>query len=395
MHITMMPSRLKSRLLLAATACLLIGIAIEGVCRFRTHNAQNGLPQIMRVVLLPYRVAPVDKLAPADPSDDAGYIGFDSELGWTIRPNTSTPGVTSNPQGARGGPVEGYSREVPVGFTRVLTFGDSFTHCDEVADHETWQRHMQRIRQDLEVVNFGVPGYGTDQAFLRWRKVSRQLEANISLLCIWPEDICRNLNINRMFMVPFEYPAAKPRFLLVDGDLELIGQPCMSFAESLAATAELEAVPLFRHDAWMRADEVKWRFCYNVRALRFALSIEAAFARRAERMAMYTGVDPRANDITVAICKQFAKEARELGTRPVVVVIPMRDLLERFPGGLKSLPLVRSIAESKIEVWDLSRAFSESSNLDALNPRRSHMTSLGNELIAHEIVSRLQQAGDR
>ena len=40
------------------------------------------------------------------------------------------------------------------------TFGDSFTHCNDVANAETWQRAMEDQNSKLEVLNFGMGGFG-------------------------------------------------------------------------------------------------------------------------------------------------------------------------------------------------------------------------------------------
>jgi hypothetical protein len=62
---------------------------------------------------------------------------------------------------------------------RVHTYGDSFTHCDQVSDGETWQEFLAAHLQE-PVKNFGVGGYSVFQV----RKVSSWLRSwgNFSLL---------------------------------------------------------------------------------------------------------------------------------------------------------------------------------------------------------------------
>lgn len=52
----------------------------------------------------------------------------------------------------------------------MAAFGDSFTHCDEVKDAETWEERLAVLLQK-NVYNFGVGGYGTDQAYLKFLSV--------------------------------------------------------------------------------------------------------------------------------------------------------------------------------------------------------------------------------
>ncbi len=47
----------------------------------------------------------------------------------------------------------------------IASYGDSFTHCNEVGDDETWQTFLGHILRK-NVLNFGVAGHGPDQAFL-------------------------------------------------------------------------------------------------------------------------------------------------------------------------------------------------------------------------------------
>jgi hypothetical protein len=59
--------------------------------------------------------------------------------------------------------------EVPVervsGTKRVVALGDSFTFGIGVEDGKRFLDLAEREARDLEIVNFGVPGYGLDQAF--------------------------------------------------------------------------------------------------------------------------------------------------------------------------------------------------------------------------------------
>ncbi|HZN41237.1 MAG TPA: hypothetical protein VFD82_20695 [Planctomycetota bacterium] len=381
-------TRLRVKLTIAAitiSACLLL---VEIGARVATMPQRNGLSRISRIVLLPFRPEPPAPGTSA-PGWEGSYIVEDPELGWCVAPNAHGQQARSNAHAARGGPPSGYSRQVPPGKVRVLTFGDSFTHCDDVSDEETWQAQLQPLRGDVEAVNFGVPAFGTDQAFLRWRRESAKLDSTVSLLCIWPEDICRNLSLDGFYLAPMGVSRAKPRFVLTDGRLRVIGLPCMTPEQRRVAIADPLRVELLRSDHWMRADEVEWRAWYHVRTLRLLASTLTMLARRDERMAMYRGTDPTANDITLAICRQFAAEAAVRGTRPVVVLIPMRDLLEEFPGGERCLPLVRQLMAAGIETWDLSPAFASAPDLDMLNQRQQHMTPRGNRRIAELLAERL------
>ena len=76
---------------------------------------------------------------------------------------------------------------------RVHTYGDSFTHCDQVNDGETWQEYLAaHLREPIR--NYGVGGYSVYQAYRRMRKVRLVGEhAEYIILNIFDDDHYRNL----------------------------------------------------------------------------------------------------------------------------------------------------------------------------------------------------------
>jgi hypothetical protein len=132
-----------------------------------------------------------------DPERNNYGVTYCSELGW-VRKNAARcdgingcrtslsytgPGIN----GARTYSLFGGS--VP----RINTFGDSFTHCDQVSDGETWQEYLaHHIREP--VINFGVGGYSVYQAFLRMKLVGEADPAEYVILNIWEDDHFRNLD---------------------------------------------------------------------------------------------------------------------------------------------------------------------------------------------------------
>src|SRR5438045_4886239 len=155
--------------LLVFQAAATLALCEAAVRLFTRTNPENGMAMIGPYVMLPYRPAPAaveSWLAHA-----AGqYLAPDPDLGWTVRPGgRSADGLyEANVDGARAPSSTTYGERPARGRVRVVTVGDSFTHGDGVRFDETWQRQLQGRRADLEMVNLGVPGYGTDQSYLRW-----------------------------------------------------------------------------------------------------------------------------------------------------------------------------------------------------------------------------------
>lgn len=157
---------------------------------------------------------------------------FDPELGWVLC------------DGMRGGSVDGsrgfYAYEAggarrvvhfPDRPCRVHTYGNSFTHCDQVSDGETWQEYLAAHLQE-PVRNFGIGGYSVCQAYRRMRKVEAETPAEYIILNIWDDDHFRNLDAWRSIRM-----GRQGRFTLPHLRVNLAAGACEAF-ENLCRTPE-------------------------------------------------------------------------------------------------------------------------------------------------------------
>ncbi len=60
-----------------------------------------------------------------------------------------------NQQGLRSDRIENYTSNK----YRILTYGDSETYGWSIDVNDSWQRQMEKIDTNIEVLNFGIPGY--------------------------------------------------------------------------------------------------------------------------------------------------------------------------------------------------------------------------------------------
>ncbi len=76
---------------------------------------------------------------------------------------------------------------------RINTYGNSFTHCHQVSDGETWQEYLAAHLGE-PVRNYGMGGFGLYQAYRRMRR-EEQTEngAQHVMLYIWGDDHIRSL----------------------------------------------------------------------------------------------------------------------------------------------------------------------------------------------------------
>lgn len=311
---------------------------------------------------------------------------FDRELGWTnspFAPNRENAFCISS-GGARG--RREYTATIPDGVTRVLTFGDSFTYCAEVPDVDAWQHQLEVRRRDMEVLNFGVGGYGTDQALLRFRRVAPNFDAHAILIGINVENIARNVNRYRPVYHPRTGSAVcKPRFLLVNGELELLPSPFETRGALVNAVADGSVLEAIReHEYWFEAPSLLDNSGFG-RLLR----TWSAYSRRQPDV-LWGDESGEPFRVTLAILEAFAAEANAKEPRFVGVVISHRkgDL-----GGARFWkPLCDALDHLGIAWLDLSETLAPALARGESLYTGGHLSRRGNELSAAAIETFLAPA---
>ncbi len=153
---------------------------------------------------------------------DAGgpIMRRDPEIGWALKPDLawatgSAPwesGLTTNAAGFRDG---AHVQAKAPGAYRVVVLGDSFVFGSGVPQDATLTRRLAaHLGPGFEIVNLGVPGYGTDQELLTLRRWGRALSPDLVLLGFFWNDVMEN-DSDRIYGLP------KPRFTLEAGRLVL------------------------------------------------------------------------------------------------------------------------------------------------------------------------------
>ncbi|MFT5154594.1 MAG: hypothetical protein ACI841_004602, partial [Planctomycetota bacterium] len=378
---------------LAICLSLLLG---EGAARLLTSAPEGEPARFKRFTLLPYQPTAdsIERWSAGMHSND--QIVLDPQLGWTIGPNCSDPWYRSNAQAIRADPKRVFDHSLPSDRVRIMTVGDSFTYSDDGPLEATWQTQLERLDAGLEVVNMGVPGYGTDQSLLRWERDGRPFASHIVALGIWPENLCRNLNQNRYYLTLSPDYGFKPRFIFDEENFQLIEPPEWT-VESLCATLKnpLDATSL-SHEAWLLAHEPGYASWMNSRLLRMGVSLWNYKHRRDLRQQIYDGHNPEALAVTLAIAHRFRTGVRDVGSIPLVILFPMKDLLERY-GEHGSLPITKELIAAGHDVLDLAPVFrervlhDEAESLFQGGQASGHLTEVGNAIVAEAIRNHVQQ----
>lgn len=121
-------------------------------------------------------------------------LTYDCKLGWV---NTKAIGSTGVDGSKTFYSYEADGARKVVNFPekpcRIHTYGDSFTHCSQASNGETWAEYLAAHLQE-PIRNYGVGGYSVYQAYRRMLKVETQSSAEYIILNVWDDDHFRNLD---------------------------------------------------------------------------------------------------------------------------------------------------------------------------------------------------------
>ena len=354
--------RLAAPVLAALSLVATLG-ALEGVMRWRLPaDERAALPHVGASSELEHRL---DWAERSHTTDGASWQ-FDVPdplLGWRPRAGVHARSVhpgsydvvnTIDAQGLRG--VRDARREKTPGLTRVAVFGCSQTFGSGVADDETFSARLEAGLPGIEVLNFGVHGYGTDQMLLRYEREGASYAPDVVVLAFAYYHLERNVTAFRFF--------AKPHFLLESGGgLRLMGVPVPGPEQLMREGTPTPPWPLADHSILAR-----WLW-------------ERELRRRND--ALYHEGTP-AWDVTRAIVARFADEVHRDGARMVLLNID-----EDAPWLTE--PLFRLAAELGIDWADAGPRLGalRGQGVRLRLPRDPHWNPQGHAVIAEVLRDRL------
>jgi len=156
----------------------------------------------------------------------------------------------------------------PLGTFRVAVLGDSFIEAFQVPDEQTFCAQLEPRLQDcsaltdrrVEVLNFGVSGYGTAQQLLMLRHYVWQYQPDVVVLAFFPGNDLRN---NSAELEPYQ---VRPFYRLHGADL-VLNDAFLQHPEYLKA-----------HSAWVRC---KVALIDGLHTLQLVYQVRDAWRQRA------------------------------------------------------------------------------------------------------------------
>lgn len=379
---------MRRNLAVAALALILSLLIAEGLVRVIGDTSPEGQLTFMGRRIRPYRIplSHVQQVLDQYAAEPSSYLMADPELGWTLRPNGKSQNglYQANGQGLRADREYGAAADL-----RIAVFGDSFTHGDEVILEDSWPYLLETMLREqgveAEVLNFGVPGYGMDQAYLRWQRDGQEYAPDIVIFGFRSGDALRNMSVFRVIDTPDTgVPFSKPRF---DAEMRVINQPTLALDEIVPTLADFGESELAPYDYWYDESYVDhWWLNSKLVAVVITLATEND-ARMREQFFAGGG-----SMLAADIIDRFADGVEASDSEFMIVTLPSEGDLERFERDqpfdyaplLDQLDLRYTVVHSE-RYFDLNGAVSAYF--------AGHYSPEGNQVIAAAIFDALSEDG--
>jgi hypothetical protein len=312
---------------------------------------------------------------------DTQRYDFDPSLGWTNR-----PGKGIDKDGAR---LSSYKPVRQI----IHAYGDSFVFGADVKPDQSFSHYLSILTKS-DVRNFGVGGYGPDQAMLLLeRNLAAGISAPIIILGMPSENIARTVSMFWKLYVPITSPfQMKPLFVKEQEKWRTMD----AVPDSLSNTEQfLEAATLAqKHDFWYAQNQSRPKFSFPyIWATLSTIKFLAFDVVRWQDLYQ----NDRAVGTMTHVLDRFIALSRKYNFKPVFTIIPMpEDLMLRdrgqpgyytpFLDGIQNRFGKEIITINGISEEAVSKDFN-------VKPYSGHASAYGNNVIAETIHQTLLEFG--
>jgi hypothetical protein len=321
-----------------------------------------------------------------------GYMDrHDPQVGWV------TPPDRLDAEGSR--PIPAFPDPLHTK-TCVSLYGDSFTEGAFVDNQHAWSNILARLL-NCRVANFGVSGYGTDQAYIRFFN-NHSDQARVVVLGFLSENLMRNVNQLRNLISPSTACLLKPRFVLSEqGKLTLV--PISPLTKEAFNTLKEHPERTLSHEFFLPGSPSGYQrvaFPYTWGIIKaFPIIYRNLLLHRPTYFDLYQPGHPsQAVPITLGIMEAFCREAKKRGKQPLVLIIPTHfDIIQyRRDGKWVYQPLVDLMVKQNLEFLDagprIVKHLGDAGVETLYSPQiNNHLNEKGNGLLARIVYEYLRQ----
>lgn len=322
----------------------------------------------------------------------------DPLLGWPAETKVGTSahdGTGARPSPSFPGPGPGC----------LSAYGDSFTYGEEVAHEDAWPE-LLALKLGCRVANFGVGGYGTGQALLRYQEQPWDDSPTV-ILGIYQENILRIVNQYRRFLSGGDPLGFKPRFVLADGKLTLVPIPV---GEGTDLTNALQPpFAAFKHEHFLPGSDdgqviIRFPYTFSVVQALMTTRVQNGLRDIPNWLEFYEKDHPSdAFPLMMRIVEQFAADTARRGQDFRVVIFPSTvSYLYRFESGEDPTQVLSdALDEMGIAYLDLAKEMHDrigaADYCELLSQQwrncGGHYNSEGNAMVADIVFEWLSQEG--
>ena len=274
----------------------------------------------------------------------------------------------------------------------VSVYGNSFAFCDEVNDDETWPFFLSNMLEK-NVLNFGVGGYGTDQALLRFEKnIVDGIITPITVLTIFEDNIFRCFNMFRPFLAgPMDKAFFKPRFINYNDSLKVIKNPLFHLKDE-NSSAEIIKI-LEKYDDWysIHDEKIKIRFPFFINVFKIFKNKIIQLLKSKHTPSYFYWHDDLKTRLMDKIINRFYKLSKLHNTIPIIIFIPRLKKVEPP----QYLNYYKELKERYIGRMDILNIFVPDDQKKDFNilPFKGHASTVGNKIISNTIYNHIIDSG--
>ncbi len=365
--------------------------------------------------------------------------GFDSELGWVRKPNTTgydkrffqfndnkwgykKSKWTINRFGARLNPGHEKLKK-----SMISCYGDSFTFSRQVNDNETWEYQLSK-KTGFNVLNFGVGNYGLDQALLRLQREFPKNPTKIVIMAVVPDTISRILSCWKHFYEYGNIWAFKPRFKLNNfGNLQIIPNIIDKPEKFFKLKQYMDRLRKqdFFYKKKFKKEIIQFPYLFflmknPIRNLKIIFGVIkhtflsnffkkykimepsdwhiTKFIRKTNlRWTVKLYKDPQAVKLIEKLIDKFLKESKKFNFKPIFIFLPQKNEVLYYKNkGKFYMPFFKKISR-KIETIDITTPLLHHPNLNSLYSEPTiygaHYSKKGNAFVGNIIYQKLKEKG--
>jgi len=326
-------------------------------------------------------------------------VTYHEVLGWTPRPDSESANgmYRYNSQGIRS-PVPAFSDLPAEGVLRIAMFGDSFTHGDDVPYEHSFGAVLERSLNEAgipaEVLNFGVGGYGVDQAMLRFKQQGAAFAPHLVVFGFQPENLKRNLNLMRPLYDPRSgLPFSKPRFILTGQGIDLINVPVLPPDRMVDTLRHFDNWELRPHEYFYDPQDFQASWWQNSKLLATVIDLKSGRENHWLLKRIIFREKSEEQNLGWAVIQAFNQEVAAVGARFMIVHLPSNQEMVLHAGlGRWSYQTFLDALDNEYDVVHpevaLIRAAGESGYGEIF---AGHYNQKGNRIIAEAIFSHLTE----